>query len=68
MTVQFASLRGIHTIFVFRDRAFPNVTKADQVSLPMHGGTLALTETELPIVHLDNKRIVLTLNSVFGAS
>lgn len=68
MVVQFARLRGIHTIGVIRDRPSAEA-EAIKESLLQMGTDVVVTESELQ-THADikSKRIMLALDSVFGTS
>lgn len=66
--VQFARRRGVHTISVIRDRDVKEVQSVKD-ALTLLGADLVLTEAELAKeTTLTTKRLVLALDSVFGAS
>lgn len=65
--VQFAHRRGVRTIAVLRDRSAEDAELVKQ-ALKTVGADLVLTETELAGHTLENKRIVLALDSVFGSA
>ena len=69
MVSQFARLKGAHTISIFRDS--PSAVDNDKTrkSLLQKGADVALSEYELAATNqIDGKRIVLALDSVWGAS
>lgn len=69
MVSQFARLKGAHTISIFRDSPSADGNDKTRKSLLKKGADIALSESELAITNqLDGKRIVLALDSVWGAS
>lgn len=68
MVVQFARRRGIHTIGVIRDRQ-PDEAEEVKQSLRQLGSDIVVSEGELQDhAEIKSKRVVLALDSVFGAS
>jgi len=68
MVVQFARRRGIHTIGVIRDRPSAEVDAVKQ-SLFQLGSDIVVLESQLQgHTAIKSKRIMLALDSVFGAS
>jgi mitochondrial enoyl-[acyl-carrier protein] reductase / trans-2-enoyl-CoA reductase len=68
LVIQYARLRGVHTVSVVRDRPDCGVAKAWLQNL---GGDIVITESELrsgECKALEGKRFVLGLDCVFGAS
>ncbi|KAI9874027.1 MAG: hypothetical protein M1830_010269 [Pleopsidium flavum] len=67
MVSQFCRLRGVHTISVIRDRGVESDSKAIKASLQHVGADIVLFESEVTnATGLDDLRIVLALDSVFG--
>ncbi|OOF92821.1 hypothetical protein ASPCADRAFT_133215 [Aspergillus carbonarius ITEM 5010] len=68
--VQLATLRGIQSICVIRDRPDPASNQAAIDELKRYGAHTVLTESELEesAAGIQGKRIVLALDAVFGAS
>ncbi|KAJ5084966.1 hypothetical protein N7532_009737 [Penicillium argentinense] len=68
MVIQFARLRGCHSLSIIRDRDDVDSTRKQLLAL---GADLVVTETELAAqgpVLAAQKRIVLALDAVFGSS
>ncbi len=69
MVSHFSRLRGVHTISVIRDRGAGSDSQAIKASLQHVGADIVLFESEVTDASgLDDLRIVLALDSVYGKS